>query len=169
MDIGINEVKDMIESLESNGEISIKEEKYLKVAKLCGKLVAERDAATLEYDYLNDQIEYWKNKSINITEQRNELDADLPPLEHENVHYADAAEMEIAALRQRIAELESRTVKLPKPKDSDPGWKIDPEFISKVQNEIGYDDQCECWEGTPSMEVVEAVLLAAAGIKMEVE
>ncbi|EOE0160075.1 hypothetical protein ACKC7G_004150 [Klebsiella pneumoniae] len=51
---------------------------------------------------------------------------DLPPLEHENVHYADAAEMEIAALRQRIAELESRTVtvKLP-PKiernDAD-GW-----------------------------------------------
>lgn len=40
---------------------------------------------------------------------------DLPPLEHENVHYADAAEMEIAALRQRIADLESRTVtvKLP--------------------------------------------------------
>ncbi|HBX9861331.1 ead/Ea22-like family protein [Klebsiella pneumoniae] len=35
---------------------------------------------------------------------------DLPPLEHENVHYADAAEIEIAALRQRIAELESRTV-----------------------------------------------------------
>lgn len=35
---------------------------------------------------------------------------DLPPLEHENVHYADAADMEIAALRQRIAELESRTV-----------------------------------------------------------
>lgn len=35
---------------------------------------------------------------------------DLPPLEHENVHYADAAEMEIEALRQRIAELESRAV-----------------------------------------------------------
>lgn len=71
--------------------------------------------------------------------------------------------------KRKIAELESRTVQLPKPKDSDPGWKIDPEFISKVQNAIGYDDQCECWEGTPSMEVVEAVLLAAAGIKMEVE
>lgn len=38
---------------------------------------------------------------------------DFPPLEHENVHYADAAEMEIAALRQRIAELESRTVTAP--------------------------------------------------------
>ncbi|EAS9163092.1 ead/Ea22-like family protein [Salmonella enterica] len=33
---------------------------------------------------------------------------DLPPLEHENVHYADAAEVEIAALHQRIAELESK-------------------------------------------------------------
>ncbi|MDE8914927.1 hypothetical protein [Klebsiella pneumoniae] len=71
--------------------------------------------------------------------------------------------------QRKIAELESRTVQLPKPKDSDPGWKIDPEFISKVQNEIGYDDQCECWEGTPSMEVVEAVLLAAAGIKVNFE
>lgn len=37
---------------------------------------------------------------------------DLPPLEHEHVHYGDTAEMEIEALRQRIAELESRTVKL---------------------------------------------------------
>ncbi|HGB3111418.1 TPA: ead/Ea22-like family protein [Salmonella enterica subsp. enterica serovar Aberdeen] len=33
---------------------------------------------------------------------------DLPPFEHENVHYADAAEVEITALRQRIAELEAK-------------------------------------------------------------
>ncbi|EJV1660861.1 hypothetical protein REV95_002533 [Klebsiella pneumoniae] len=79
------------------------------------------------------------------------------------------AQLTLLNQQRKIAELESRTVQLPKPKDSDPGWKIDPEFISKVQNAIGYDDQCECWEGTPSMEVVEAVLLAAAGIKMEVE
>ena len=44
MDIGINEVKDMIESLESNSELSIKEEKYLKVAKLCMQLAAENVA-----------------------------------------------------------------------------------------------------------------------------
>ncbi|HCB1750649.1 TPA: ead/Ea22-like family protein [Klebsiella oxytoca] len=43
---------------------------------------------------------------------------DLPPLEHENVHYADAAEMEIAALRQRIAELESRLESAYKLQDS---------------------------------------------------
>ena len=75
----------------------------------------------------------------------------------------------VADYRQRIAELESSTVKLPKPKNSDQGWKIDPEFINKVQDAIGYDDTCECWEGTPSMELVEAVLLAAAGIKVEAE
>ncbi|EIU8384092.1 ead/Ea22-like family protein, partial [Salmonella enterica subsp. enterica serovar Typhimurium] len=37
---------------------------------------------------------------------------DLPPLEHENVHYADAAEVEITALRQRIAELERSETQL---------------------------------------------------------
>lgn len=30
------------------------------------ELTAERDAATLEYDYLNDQIEYWKTKAATL-------------------------------------------------------------------------------------------------------
>lgn len=38
MDIEINEVHEIIKNLESGGELSIKEEKYLKVAKLCVKL-----------------------------------------------------------------------------------------------------------------------------------
>ena len=70
---------------------------------------------------------------------------DLPPLEHENVHYADAAEMEIAALRQRIAELESRTVKLP--------------------NQIEFDDPLSAYEAIEKCK--EA--LTAAGIKVEAE
>jgi hypothetical protein len=41
MDIEINEVQEIIKNLESRGELSIKEEKYLKIAKLCGKLAAE--------------------------------------------------------------------------------------------------------------------------------
>ncbi|HIC9070475.1 TPA: hypothetical protein ACW70F_005943 [Klebsiella michiganensis] len=53
---------------------------------------------------------------------------DLPPLEHENVHYADAADMEIAALRQRIAELESRTLKLPD------GWQFEECEIEGCEN-----------------------------------
>ncbi|HBY1752570.1 ead/Ea22-like family protein [Klebsiella pneumoniae] len=68
---------------------------------------------------------------------------DLPPLEHENVHYADAAEMEIAALRQRIAELESRTVTVKLPQAVSAGGQ-------------GYQEQVER-------------ILTAAGIKVEAE
>ena len=53
---------------------------------------------------------------------------DLPPLENENVHYADAAEMEIAALRQRIAELESRTVTVKLASRRLPSDYVDGEF-----------------------------------------
>ena len=65
MDIGINEVKDMIESLESNGEVSIKEEKYLKVAKLCVQLAAENVALKESRNNLAEFI-------------HEELDADYP-------------------------------------------------------------------------------------------
>lgn len=76
-----------------------------------------------------------------------------------------------ASAQNYIAELEARTldVKLPEGKDSPQGWKVDPDFISKVQDAIGYDEECQCWEGTPSMEMVEAVLIAAAGIKLQIE
>lgn len=43
---------------------------------------------------------------------------DLPPLEHENVHYADAAEVEITALRQSIAELERSETQLINERDA---------------------------------------------------
>lgn len=44
MDIEINEVKEIIKNLEIGGELSIKEEKYLKVARLCVQLAAENVA-----------------------------------------------------------------------------------------------------------------------------
>ncbi|MDM7350249.1 ead/Ea22-like family protein [Klebsiella pneumoniae] len=72
---------------------------------------------------------------------------DLPPLEHENVHYSDAAEMEIEALRQRIAELESRTVTV------------------KLPNQTQFDDPLSAYEAIEKCK--EA--LAAAGIKVEAE
>ena len=70
----------------------------------------------------------------------------------------------ISVAENRIAELETRTatVKWPTPKDASQGWKIDPEFICKVRGVIGYDEE----DGIPSMEVVEAVLLAVAGIQV---
>ncbi|WP_439232665.1 ead/Ea22-like family protein [Klebsiella pneumoniae] len=80
---------------------------------------------------------------------------DLPPLEHENVHYADAAEMEIAALRQRIAELESRTVKLPKLK-----------MLEDYLAEVAIEERKQILVGV-KLEFHRA--LAAAGIKVEAE
>jgi hypothetical protein len=47
MDIEINEVQEIIKNLESSGELSIKEEKYLKVAKLCLHMAAENVALKL--------------------------------------------------------------------------------------------------------------------------
>lgn len=41
MDIEINEVQEIIKNLDGGGELSIKEEKYLKIAKLCVQLAAE--------------------------------------------------------------------------------------------------------------------------------
>ncbi|HCL5418508.1 TPA: ead/Ea22-like family protein [Klebsiella pneumoniae] len=81
---------------------------------------------------------------------------DLPPLEHENVHYADAAEMEIEALRQRIAELESRTVKLPQ--------RLQP-------GADGYDDWYVHSDDDGEYLKFDDVLamLTAAGIKVEAE
>ncbi|EDY7008086.1 ead/Ea22-like family protein [Salmonella enterica] len=53
---------------------------------------------------------------------------DLPPLEHENVHYTDAAEVEISALRQRIQELEARVIVLPQ-RLSPEGYHIDEAYM----------------------------------------
>lgn len=44
MDIEINEVQEIIKNLEGGGGLSIKEEKYLKIAKLCVQLAAENVA-----------------------------------------------------------------------------------------------------------------------------
>ncbi len=80
---------------------------------------------------------------------------DLPPLEHENVHYADAAEIEIAALRQRIAELECRTVKLPKLK-----------MLEDYLAEVAIEERKQILVGV-KLEFHRACV--AAGIKVEAE
>ncbi|EDZ8034910.1 ead/Ea22-like family protein [Salmonella enterica] len=78
---------------------------------------------------------------------------DLPPLEHENVHYADAAEVEITALRQRIQELEAREVTLP-------AEKFCPSEYAGSQ----YWEETEVWNKAIS---ACAVAVRAAGIKVK--
>ncbi|SMG69442.1 Uncharacterised protein [Klebsiella quasipneumoniae] len=126
------------------------------------KAQQERDNWRTTFDNERFRADKLKAHIDEMTEERNASINELSRIIQKEVKAKRETE-------QRIAELESRTVKLPKPKNSDQGWKIDPEFINKVHDAIGYDDTCECWEGTPSMELVEAVLLAAAGIKVEAE
>lgn len=81
---------------------------------------------------------------------------DLPPLEHENVHYADAAEVEITALRQRIQELEAREITLPQ--------RLQP-------GADGYDDwyvhSADDGEYLKADDVIEAILAAGIGVKQQ--
>ncbi|MFS1337881.1 ead/Ea22-like family protein [Klebsiella pneumoniae] len=90
---------------------------------------------------------------------------DLPPLEHENVHYADAAEMEIAALRQRIAELESRTVKLPDDEDGQ-AYGFGKWANGKLPATAGTMTIAYCED---AWRAAFEVFSSAAGIKVEAE
>lgn len=57
MTININEVQEIIKNLDSGGELSIKEEKYLKIAKLCVQLAAENAALKSAVDHTIEWIE----------------------------------------------------------------------------------------------------------------
>ncbi|HBQ1713011.1 TPA: hypothetical protein L7L36_004386 [Klebsiella pneumoniae] len=87
---------------------------------------------------------------------------------------SDAAEMEIAALRQRIADLESRTVKLPKPHAHliwiQAGHAPDDYWDDVAVSHSEKDLCCDGSERYPvyaRWEIEE--MLAAAGIKVEAE
>ncbi|WP_260617765.1 hypothetical protein [Klebsiella pneumoniae] len=79
MDIEINEVQEIIKNLESGGELSIKEEKYLNVAKLCVQLAAENVALKAGVTYFAYSPEYgfdyFKDKQSAIDTAQAEIDA----------------------------------------------------------------------------------------------
>ncbi|UVX30172.1 hypothetical protein PRB94_gp44 [Klebsiella phage VLCpiS13c] len=60
MDIEIKEVQEIIKNLEGSGELSIKEEKHLKVARLCVQLAAENLTMNrLLTDISDNHVEYF--------------------------------------------------------------------------------------------------------------
>lgn len=60
MTITISEVQEIIKNLESSGELSIKKEKYLNVAKLCVQLAAENLTMNrLLTDISDNHVEYF--------------------------------------------------------------------------------------------------------------
>lgn len=184
MTITLQAVNELIASLESAGELSIREQKFLKLAKEFSICSASLDAAIKTGNMLADQNAQLAAENVALVEALEKAQTinaaaeklvrckgryhseqnyralaalfgvntpDLPPLEHENVHYADAADMEIAALRQRIAELESRTVKLPD------------------LRQIVSGDRYVWSDGVYNYSQDVKVALAAAGIKVEAE
>ncbi len=67
-----------------------------------------------------------------------------PAPSHENVHYADAAEEEIAALRKRIAELE--TAQPATVVDDFERWFSQRRKLSEINTDVQYRLQKEAWE-----------------------
>jgi len=68
---------------------------------------------------------------------------------------------------KRNIELEKRLatpVRLPAANDKSQGWTIDPAYLSTIAEKVGSSED----EGNPSMEIVEAILLAA-GFAVTVE
>ena len=126
-----------------------------------GSLVLQVDHKNMEYGFIGDNAdadeEFFRAcvpdailaliEALEVAEKR----VLLP--EHENVHYADAAEMEIAALRQRITELEARTltVKLP--------FRFQDSTMATIWENAGIDRCTEAFQKA----------CAAAGIALQIE
>jgi hypothetical protein len=116
MDIEIKEVQEIIKNLESGSEISIKEEKYLKVAKLCVQLAAENVALKSFGDKLNDMHNELNGEGTGIQGRAEvacqqvaleaameEFDAIETPVTDRIVAEAEARGVEKLAMRRRAA------------------------------------------------------------------
>lgn len=98
MDIEINEVQEIIKNLDGSGELSIKEEKHLKVAKLCVQLAAENVA-------LKGLARGWAN----ATDDR--LFEEFGEISHDSIDDCEAELKIICPATDRIlAEAEARGV-----------------------------------------------------------
>lgn len=95
--ITINEVQQMIEKLEAAGELSMKEEKYLALAKAFKQLAAENVALKESRNNLAEFI-------------HEELDADYPLNMNLETHATDriVAEAEARGVEKAIAHLEQK-------------------------------------------------------------
>ncbi len=99
---------------------------------------------TLTTEQLRARAKFWREKAVEAKWESVSIAQDM-------LQNADAFD-ELAANR------EAQPVAFPAPKDKSQGWKIDPEYLHSIADAVGSSDD----EGAPSMELVEAVLLAAA-------
>ena len=99
---------------------------------------------TLTTEQLRARAKFWREKAVEAKWESVSIAQDM-------LQNADAFD-ELAANR------EAQPVAFPKAKDKSQGWKIDPEYLQAIADVVGCSDD----EGAPSMELVEAILIAAA-------
>lgn len=78
--------------------------------------------------------------------------------------------LSVEQLEEIAKVLESRTVTVnpyPLATDKSQGWTIHPDFLHQIRERIG--DDAENYDFSPSMEMVEAVLIAVVGIQVTEE
>lgn len=127
MTITLQAVNELIASLESAGELSIREQKFLKLAKEFSICSASLDAAIKTGNMLADQNAQLAAENVALVEaleKAQQVDEELCKLLPPGAEYMDPPDggdvtplegvrRMVADYRQRIAELESRTVKMP--------------------------------------------------------
>lgn len=119
--MNIETVNELIQSLESAGKVSIREQKFLKLAKAFKHLAAENVALKSAVDHTIEWIESTNGDPCDVVILKGirtpATDRIVAGIKADGVEefigllqqHVD----EVTALRRRIAELESRTVKLP--------------------------------------------------------
>ena len=116
--MNIETVNELIASLESAGELSIREQKFLKLAKEFRICSASLDAAIKTGNMLADQNSQLAAENVALKESRNnlaefiheELDADYPLNMNLETHATDriVAEAEARGVEKAIAHLEKK-------------------------------------------------------------
>ncbi|HDO6792901.1 hypothetical protein VSS20_06775 [Klebsiella pneumoniae] len=118
MTITLQAVNELIASLENAGELSIREQKFLKLAKEFRICSASLDAAIKTGNMLADQNAQLAAENVALKESRNnlaefiheELDADYPLNMNLETHATDriVAEAEARGVEKAIAHLEKK-------------------------------------------------------------
>lgn len=158
MIITISEVHEIIKNLESGGELSIKEEKYLKVAKMCVQLAAENVALK---EACGGNGSYRNCPACTFSEY---IEAPETPAT-DRIYAGIKADEEKAVLNDLLRHLDKIDIEnLSSP------WELSSEVVAFVNSRLLREDFNEDYHTEMAYKADEVqASLAAAGIKVEAE
>lgn len=154
MTITLQAVNELIASLESAGELSIREQKFLKLAKAFKQLAAENVALALENVAMKQIVDSVTNldnepqyhdegmgcglEDRGITDRydacRYGWDEAMERIYGDVIPCAE--EMDFSATDRIVAGIKA-AIEYPKNNSSSKGWTIDPEFLGRVVERAG--------------------------------